>query len=140
MTEPAAHTPGSVISILICDDAPALRFLLAVAIALREGMAVIGEAADGHAAIAQAERLQPDVILLDLSMPNLTGLEALPEINRVAPAAKVIVFSGFAASIFGDKVFEHEVVGYLEKGIDPEAILTAIEKAAAGERLSRSRA
>ncbi len=119
------------VTVLICDDAPAMRSLLHVVIALRDGMSVVGEAADGNAAIAQAELLQPDVILLDLAMPHRTGLEALPEINLVAPAAKVLILSGFAASIVEDDLLGNGVAGYLQKGIDPDEILAAIETAAA---------
>lgn len=117
------------VSVLICDDAPAIRFLLGVVISLREGMSVVGEAADGREAIAQAELLQPDVIILDLSMPHCTGLEALPELNRVAPAAQVIVLSGFAASIIEAELDGHQVAAYLQKGSDPDVILAAIEAA-----------
>ena len=127
-------TPSG-ISVLICDDAPAIRFLLGVVISLRQGMSVIGEAADGTAAIAQAELLQPDVILLDLSMPHCTGLEALPEINRVAPAARVIVLSGFAASVVEAELDGHRVDAYLQKGSDPDDILAAIEAAVADKSL-----
>lgn len=131
MARQAARALSAGITVLICDDAPAMRTLLGVLIALHDGMSVAGEAADGNEAIAQAELLQPDVILLDLAMPNRTGLEALPEINRVAPAAKVIILSGFAASIIDDDVLG-QVAGYLQKGVEPDEILAAIEAAAAG--------
>ncbi len=131
MAESVSGATNSGITVLICDDAPAMRSLLGVVIALREGMSVVGEAADGNEAIAQAELLQPDVILLDLSMPHRTGLEALPQINRVAPAAKVIILSGFAASIIEDDVLGNGVACYLQKGIEPDEILAAIETAAA---------
>ena len=111
-----------------------MRSLLGVLIELRDGMSVVGEAADGNQAIAQAELLQPDVILLDLSMPHRTGLDALPEINRVAPAAKVIILSGFAASLIEDDVVGHGLAGYLQKGIEPDEIIAAIEAAAAGRQ------
>ena len=129
MTEPAGGATDTGITVLVCDDSPAIRSLLAVVIALREGMSVVGEAADGNEAIAQAELLQPDVILLDLSMPRRTGLDALPEIKRVAPAAHVIVLSGFAASIIEGDVVGNGVVFYLQKGIAPDEILAAIESA-----------
>jgi DNA-binding NarL/FixJ family response regulator len=119
--------PASGIGVLICDDEPTMRSLLNVVIGRREGMSVVGEAADGVEAIAQAKRLQPNVILLDLAMPRLTGFEALPEINRVAPAAKVVILSGFAASFIQDDVIAH---GYLQKGVEPDAIVAAIESAA----------
>lgn len=121
---------SSDITILICDDVPAIRSLLHVVIGLREGMSVVGEAADGNEAITQAALLQPDVILLDLSMPHRTGLEALDEIHRVAPAAQVIVLSGFASSIMEDDIIG-SVAAYVQKGSDPDEILAAIETAAA---------
>jgi DNA-binding NarL/FixJ family response regulator len=131
MAESAGGEKNSGITVLICDDAPAMRSLLGVVIALREGMSVVGEAADGNEAIAQAELLQPDVVLLDLSMPHKTGLEALPEINRVAPDAKVVILSGFAAAIVEDDVVAHRMAGYLQKGVEPDEILDAIEAAVA---------
>lgn len=131
MAEPARDGANSDITVLVCDDSPGMRSLLQIAIELRGGISVIGEAADGNEAIAQAELLQPDVILLDLAMPDRTGLEALPEIGRVAPAAKVIILSGFAASIIEDDVVAHGVSGYLQKGVEPDEILDAIEAAVA---------
>jgi DNA-binding NarL/FixJ family response regulator len=139
MAESDRAAADSGIAVLICDDEPALRFLLHVVITLRDGMSVVGEAADGDEAIAQAKLLQPDVILLDLAMPRRTGLDALPEINRVAPAAKVIILSGFAASILEDEVTAHGVVRYLQKGVEPEEILAAIELVAAESSASLSR-
>lgn len=132
MAEPAPSEASSGVTVLICDDSPEIRSLLHVVISLREGISVVGEAADGDEAIAQAELLQPDVILLDLSMPRRTGLEALPDLNRVAPAAQVIILSGFASSIIEDDVLGNGVAAYLQKGIHPDEILAAIEAAAAG--------
>jgi DNA-binding NarL/FixJ family response regulator len=132
MAESAGRATNAGISVLICDDAAAMRSLLRVVIGLRDGMAVVGEAADGEEAIKQAELLQPDVILLDLAMPRRTGLEALPEIKRVAPASKVVILSGFAASIIDDDVVGHGMASYLQKGVEPDDILAAIEAAAGG--------
>ena len=132
MAEPAGSANAD-ITVLICDDAPVMRLLLGVVIGLREGMRVVGEAGDGNEAISQAELLQPDVILLDLAMPNRTGLEALPELGEVARDSKVIILSGFAASVVESDVGAHRVAGYLQKGTDPDAILDAIEAAAAGK-------
>jgi DNA-binding NarL/FixJ family response regulator len=140
LTEPGNRATNGSIGVLICDDAPGIRSLLQVVISLREGMYVAGEATDGNEAIAQAELLQPDVVLLDLAMPNRTGLEALPDIIRVAPDAKVIILSGFAASIIDDDIQAHGAVGYLQKGIEPDEILAAIEEAAAGRTPHPSRA
>src|ERR1700688_3070354 len=90
------------IAVLICDDSEAMRALLRVVVGLRPSLRVVGEAADGNDAIREATRLQPDVILLDLAMPRRTGLEVLPELRRIAPAAKIIVFSGFSEATVAD--------------------------------------
>jgi DNA-binding NarL/FixJ family response regulator len=118
------------IGVLICDDAESMRVLLGIVVELRPGLHLVGEAGDGDEAIAEAERLQPDVVLLDLSMPRRTGLEALPEIRRVAPNAQVIVLSGFQSTVLADDVLALGAARYIEKGADPETIASAIEEVA----------
>ena len=113
-----------------------MRVLLRVVVELRAGLHVVGEAEDGEQAISEAERLQPDVILLDLSMPRRTGLDALPEIKRVAPEAKVIVLSGFAAAMLPD-ILAAGADHYIEKGVDPDTIVAAIENVAAARTVRR---
>src|SRR5688572_10145318 len=109
MSEESASSNGS-IGVLICDDQEDVRILLRIVIGRnkdvegRRGLEVVGGARDGKEAVAEARRLQPDVILLDLSMPHRTGLEALPEIKEVAPAARIIVFSGFDPSMMASDV------------------------------------
>jgi DNA-binding NarL/FixJ family response regulator len=119
------------IGVLICDDNEPMRALLRVVVELRPSLRVVGEAADGHDAILEATRLQPDVILLDLAMPRRTGLEALSELRQVVPAAKIIVFTGFSMAVVGDEVIELGAVRYLSKGAAPDAINDAIEEVAA---------
>jgi DNA-binding NarL/FixJ family response regulator len=119
------------ISVLICDDVDALRKLLRMVVDLRPGLRVVGEACDGNEAVAEAKRLQPDVILLDLSMPVRTGFDALPEILDVAPDAKVIVLTGFAASMTAANVLALGAAHFIEKGAAPDAIIAAIEEVAA---------
>ena len=114
--------------VLICDDNDAMRALLGAIIAENPRLQVVGEASDGSDVVAQASRLQPDVILLDLAMPIRSGLEALPELRRVAPDAQVIVFSGFAGGIVADDVLELGAASYLEKGAPPDTIIATIEQ------------
>ncbi|MDQ6846027.1 MAG: response regulator transcription factor [Candidatus Dormibacteraeota bacterium] len=130
MTEGGGAPAGST-GVLICDDVEAVRELLATIVRRRPGLRVVGEAEDGEQAIGEAERLQPDVILLDLSMPRKTGLDALPDIRRVAPNAKVVVLSGFAASMLASDVLAQGAHRYLEKGVRPDIIAAAIEEVAA---------
>jgi DNA-binding NarL/FixJ family response regulator len=107
-----------------------MRDLLGVIVGVRPGLHVVGEAADGEQAITEAARLQPDVVLLDLSMPRLTGLDALPEIKRVAPEAKVIVLSGFAMPVLAPDVLALGAARYIEKGVHPDTIAAMIEEVA----------
>lgn len=114
---------------LICDDNVSMRALLGVIVGSSAGLRVVGEASDGNDAVAQASELQPDVILLDLAMPIRTGLDALPDLRRAAPDARVIVFSGFAAGIVADEVIAHGAAGYLEKGAPVDTIVATIRQA-----------
>ena len=85
------------VRVVIVDDTYDLRELLRLALT-RGGMEVVGEAGDGLAGIEAVRLEKPDVVLLDLSMPVMDGLEALPSIRRLVPAAKIIVLSGFGAT------------------------------------------
>lgn len=116
---------------LICDDNAAMRSLLCAIVDSSLAMRVVGEAADGNDAVVQATRLQPNVILLDLAMPIRSGLEALPELLKVAPDARIIVFSGFAGSIVAEEVIALGAASYLAKGADPDTIVATIEQALA---------
>jgi DNA-binding NarL/FixJ family response regulator len=117
--------------VLICDDNDAMRALLTVIVSTSRGVRVVGEAVDGHQAIAEATRLQPNVILLDLAMPNCNGLEALPALRRVAPDAQIVVFSGFASATVAEQVIALGAASYLEKGAHPDTIVATIEEALA---------
>jgi len=79
------------IRIFICDDAPELRELTRHRLEWDPALSVVGEAGDGEAAVALIAQLCPDVVMLDLSMPNVDGLEALPRVRDAAPSAGVIV-------------------------------------------------
>ena len=83
-------------TVLLVDDAPDLRTLLQVALERDGRFVVVGEATNGAEAISMASGLQPDIIVLDQMMPVMSGLDALPRIRDVAPAAKVVLFSAIA--------------------------------------------
>jgi DNA-binding NarL/FixJ family response regulator len=117
--------------VLLCDDCAPVRELVRLVLEV-EGIQVVGEAGDGGAAIEEAGRCQPDVVLLDLSMPAMDGLEALPEIRRVAPQARVVVLSGFDNPLIVERALELGAVRYVEKGGRPEEIVAAVEEAAGG--------
>ena len=87
--EPVASVP----KVLICDDNPNIRYLLKSYVESRTPYNVCGEAAHGVEAIEKARQLQPDLILLDLSMPIMTGAEAAVILKRTVPRMKIILFS-----------------------------------------------
>ena len=119
---------------LICDDADAVRRLLRLIIELDPDLRVVGEARDGREAIIESTRLEPDVVLLDLSMPGLSGLEALPMIKASAPAARVIVFTGLSGSFIEKEVIDAGADRFLQKGALPTAITSAVKEVYATAR------
>ena len=105
------------IRLLLVDDNEDLRFLVRTAVEARGGFEVVGEASDGRAGVQLATSLQPEVVLLDLDMPAMGGLEALPLVREAAPGSKVIVLSSFRREDYEQAVRAGGAVGYLEKGI-----------------------
>ena len=114
--------------VLICDDNDAIRELLGAVVDGSPGLRVAGEARDGNEAVVEATRLQPDVILLDLAMPKRSGLEAIPDLRRLAPQARIIVFSAFAGAAVAEQVLALGAASYLEKGASPDTIVALIEE------------
>ena len=119
------------IRVLVCDDVEAFRALMRYTLQEDPGIEVVGEAADGMAAIAAAERLQPDVVLLDLTMPILDGIDAIPALLERAPGTRVVALSGWGADRMADAALEQGAVAYVEKTDDVQAIRAAVRAAAA---------
>jgi NarL family two-component system response regulator LiaR len=131
MTEPIQRTAS--IRILIADDHAVVREGLRTLIGTEPGMELVGEAADGVEAVRKARTLRPDVILLDVMMPRLDGLEAINEIMRQDPGARILVLTSFSHD---DKVFpaiKAGALGYLLKNVSPQALLKAIQDVHVGE-------
>ena len=116
--------------ILLCDDTRDILILLGAEFDLHPDLEVVAEAGTGREAVAMAQALQPDVIVLDLAMPEMDGLQALPEIHRVAPEAKVVVLSGFEANGLASKVIALGAERYLEKGTPASDVAGAVREVA----------
>ena len=118
--------------ILIVDDHPLTRDALASLLG-QGGFDVVGEAGDGVEAIAMAGELQPDLVLLDLSMPRLDGLAALSQLRSAAPACEVVVLtaSGTEANLMS--AIRAGAAGYLLKSEPPERIIAFLRGVAKGE-------
>lgn len=96
------------VGVLVVDDGPDVRFLVRRLLARGDGFEVVGEAGDGVEAIEAAAALQPEIVLLDIAMPNLRGDDALPRIAAAAPASMITVFS---ASITAQRCRELQSIG-----------------------------
>jgi len=118
------------VRVLICDDDPSLRTLLRIAFALEPDLEIVADASDGLEAIDLAGRHRPDVILLDLGMPRMDGLQALPKLRETVPDASIVVFSGYQESLLGKQALSLGAVAYVEKGASPSALADTIRDAA----------
>jgi len=118
--------------ILLVDDHPLTRSALA-GLLTQHGFDVVGEASDGEEAVEAAGRLAPDLILLDLSMPGLDGLSALPRLREAAPKCEVVVLtaSGTEENLLG--AIRGGAAGYLLKSEPPERIVDFLRGVAQGE-------
>ena len=129
------------IRVVLADDTRDIRLLLSLALELAGGFEVVGEAADGDEAIAQATVHQPDVLLLDLAMPVLDGLQALPHIRERAPDSLVVVLSGFGADAMGEEAVRLGATTYVQKGVNPTELaeqLRALVRDRTGRREAAS--
>ncbi|MEM6328062.1 MAG: response regulator transcription factor [Bacteroidota bacterium] len=121
------------IRVLIADDHPAFRSGLASFLAGEPDVEVVGEAGDGREALRLAERLQPDVLVLDLEMPELTGIEVTERLRESAPEVCVLILSAYEYEDYIFGVLDHGASGYLTKQEPLDATLGAIRGVARGE-------
>jgi NarL family two-component system response regulator LiaR len=130
MTDPAN---GHRIRVLVADDHAIVRKGICALLATEPNIEVVGEAEDGQDAIAQAQAIRPDVILMDLVMPGTDGLEATRRLSACQPQTRILVLTSFAGD---DKVFpaiRAGAQGYLLKDTGPEELMAAIRQVHRGE-------
>ncbi len=120
-----------VFTVLLADDVADLRLLVKMALESSSRFRVVAEAEDGIEAVELAGVHQPDLVLLDISMPRQDGLESLPKLLAASPNSRVVVLSGFQAERLQDVTRELGAVSYLEKGAPPEELI-AVARAAVG--------
>lgn len=115
--------------IAICDDVPTFRQLVSAVFRWEPGFEVVGEASNGQEAVDLARRLRPDVMFLDIAMPVMDGMEALPKIREASPSTRVIVLTGFGSASIRSRTLADGAVAYLEKGATPAEMIQAARDA-----------
>jgi DNA-binding NarL/FixJ family response regulator len=124
-----------VTQVLIADDDALMRAGLVELLAADPQIKVVGQAATGRQAVEQARRLAPEVVLMDVRMPDLDGIAATRELARVAPATKVLILTTFEQDDYIFGALRAGASGFLLKRARPEELLAAVHTIAAGEAL-----
>jgi NarL family two-component system response regulator LiaR len=121
------------IRVLIADDHAVVREGLRTFLELQDGIEVVGEASDGIEAVEQAERLEPDVVLMDLVMPRLDGVGAMRQLRERSPQMRVIVLTSFLDDDRLLPAIQAGAAGYLLKDVEPIELAQAVRTASAGQ-------
>lgn len=134
MTTDQSPEPGSdeLLSVLIADDEPVVRETMSIYVNSAPDMQVVGTAADGRAAVQMAETLSPDIILMDIQMPRVDGVEAVAEVLRLLPRTHVVMITTFTSREAVVPALRAGALGYVLKSDPPERLLSAVREAVAG--------
>jgi len=122
------------IRVMLVDDHDLVRAGIRRLLADTRGIEVVAEAASGEAALARAREAMPEVILMDVTMPGIGGLEATRKLLRINPAFRIVGLSVHADGPFPARMLEVGAAGYLTKGCDVEEMVQAVRKVTLGER------
>jgi DNA-binding NarL/FixJ family response regulator len=122
-----------VIRVLVVDDHTIVRGGLVQLLEAAPDLEVVGSAGDGPSAVELAEASRPDIVLMDLSMPGMSGIEATPLIGARTPGSQVLVLTSFVDRDRVVEALEAGAIGYLLKDSEPAELITAIRSAARGE-------
>lgn len=115
----------------LVDDVPDMRMLLRLVIEADPDLQVVGEAGDGALAVVEIGRLKPDVVVLDLSLPGMDGLEAIPLIHEASSRTRIVVFSGYSSDRMAEAALSRNAARYIEKGSSIEELATVVREVAA---------
>ena len=117
------------VRIVVADDVPYMREAIRKLLETRPEYVVCGEADNGEAAVELAANLKPDLVIMDLSMPKMNGLEAAAEISTLEPAVPVLILSNYDLKAFVERSKRVGVRGYVLKGESPAALFSAVRSA-----------
>ena len=121
------------INILLVDDAPLLRMGFRMVLEAQPDMAVVAEAGDGAEAVALTERLTPDVVLMDVRMPGVDGIEATARISALRSPARVLILTTFDLDEYAFAALRAGAAGFLLKNVHPSELIAGIRTVAAGD-------
>jgi len=121
------------IKVLITDDHPVVRKGLSALLAAKTGIEVVGEAVNGREAVEMVQELKPDVILMDLLMPEMDGIVATKQIKEIIPDSKILVMTSFATDEMVFPAIKSGALGYLLKDSTPDELIGAIRQVYQGE-------
>lgn len=130
-TKPPSKTPR--IRLLLVDDHPVVREGLRSCLALHSQIQIVGEAASGEDALLQAKQLKPDLILMDINLPGISGLDAAVRLRQLVPATKVLFLSVHDRREYVQQVMRSGARGYVLKDAPPAELLQAIEAVQRGD-------
>ena len=116
--------------VVIADDNDSIRVLLRVLIEIDDRLRLVGEATDGRQTLELVEAEQPDILLLDLSMPGLDGLQVLSELRQRKPTPRVLVYSGFSGPDIREAALRAGADDFLLKGAEPNEIVDRLARLA----------
>jgi DNA-binding NarL/FixJ family response regulator len=125
-----SSTDASPVSVIVCDDVPEMRAVLQDVLSEDHSVTILAEVGDGQECVRTTRELQPDVLLLDLSMPGMDGLDAIPLIMSMAPRTGIIVFSGLGAGNMEELAMARGADLYIEKGTPLDELRTAVRNVA----------
>lgn len=119
--------------ILVADDHPLMRNAFVSILSYGRGLEVVGEARDGREAVLMSEKLRPDLVLMDISMPVMDGIEATRHVKERLPAIVVLVVTAYEDEGLMLEAIRAGAAGYVLKGDDPLRLITAVREALSGE-------
>ena len=119
------QSAGTGLRAVLVDDTATIRMLIRLALE-NAGIQIIGEAGDGAAGVELVAREQPDVVILDVAMPVMDGFEALPLMRAAVPGVRVVILSGFQASMVGDAAVVAGADAFVEKGQLDQLVATVL--------------
>lgn len=126
---------AELVRVLVVDDHPVVRQGIRTFLDLQDDLTVVGEAADAAGAVAAAQQLAPDVILLDLRMPGASGVDVLHELRRLDSPARVLILTSFTEPSAVLPAVRAGAAGFVYKDVDPPALAAAIRAVHAGHIL-----